>query len=232
MQNLGYSISGTLDIPVWDWLSTRSASSKHKYSATPRASLTAAQRRRLPTSMNHTLKPGQRSCSSTCSIRATDGGRSLRLTKLRYAAGESCYSRSLTPRPTYTSARQRGRRSTSLSEGPCRAPAHSREHNESIVIFLATKRTAFLSLGLCRFLTLFNATGCKKTERSTLRRGQRPGREAGGWPHLRVHSRRRDPIPTGAGSHLTQDHCARANLLCPARFSREGGPASCPTGRP
>ena len=50
MRNLGYSISGTLDIPVWDWLSTQKRIKQSEIQRdVAKVNLTAAQRRLIAT---------------------------------------------------------------------------------------------------------------------------------------------------------------------------------------
>jgi outer membrane protein TolC len=90
VRNLGYSISGTLDIPVWDWFSTqkRVKQSEIRRDAA-KVSLTAAQSRLIAS-----LEEGYREASAARdqmdlldqSVRTAE--ESLRLTKLRYSAGE------------------------------------------------------------------------------------------------------------------------------------------------
>jgi outer membrane protein TolC len=91
VRNLGYSIGATLDIPVWDWFATQK---KIKQSEIQRdavkVSLTAAQRRLIAN-----LEEGYAEAVAARdqldlleeSVRTAD--ESLKLTKLRYEAGES-----------------------------------------------------------------------------------------------------------------------------------------------
>jgi outer membrane protein TolC len=69
--NLGYSISGTVDIPVWDWLSTQK---RIKQSEIQRdvatVNLTATQRRLIATLEESYAERQQHETSSTCSIKA------------------------------------------------------------------------------------------------------------------------------------------------------------------
>jgi outer membrane protein TolC len=91
VRNLGYSASVTLDIPVWDWLSTQ-----HKVKQSEirrdasRVALTAAQRRlvaRLDEAYAEAAAAREQLASLDASV--TTAAESLRLTKLRYAAGEA-----------------------------------------------------------------------------------------------------------------------------------------------
>jgi outer membrane protein TolC len=91
VQNLGYSASVTLDIPVWDWLSTQ-----HKVKQSEirrdavRVALTAAQKRliaNLEEFYSEATAAHDQLTSLDESVRtATE---SLRLTKLRYTGGEA-----------------------------------------------------------------------------------------------------------------------------------------------
>jgi outer membrane protein TolC len=90
-RNLGYSASVTLDIPVWDWLSTQ-----HKVKQSEirreasRVALTATQRRlvaRLDEAYAEAAAAREQLASLDTSV--TTAAESLRLTKLRYAAGEA-----------------------------------------------------------------------------------------------------------------------------------------------
>ena len=90
-RNLGYSASATVDIPVWDWLSTQ-----HKVRQSEilrdaaHTALTATQRRlvaQLDESYQRRAQPTTQLQSLEQSVQtATE---SLRLTRLRYTAGEA-----------------------------------------------------------------------------------------------------------------------------------------------
>lgn len=91
VRNLGYSASVTLDIPVWDWLSTQ-----HKLKQSQirrdavRVALTATQRRliaRLDEAYSEAAAARDQLASLDASV--ATAAESLRLTKLRYAEGES-----------------------------------------------------------------------------------------------------------------------------------------------
>lgn len=91
VRNLGYSISGTLDIPVWDWFSTQ----KHVRQSeilrdAAKTNLTAAQRRLIATLEEAYAEASAAQAQLDLlgqSVQTAE--ESLRLTKLRYAAGES-----------------------------------------------------------------------------------------------------------------------------------------------
>jgi outer membrane protein TolC len=91
VRNLGYSASVTLDIPVWDWLSTQ-----HKLKQSEirrdavRVALTAAQKKliaRLDEAYEEAATAGEQLASLDASV--ATAAESLRLTKLRYADGEA-----------------------------------------------------------------------------------------------------------------------------------------------
>ena len=91
VRNLGYSASVTLDIPLWDWLSTQH---KLKQSEIRRdaahVALTATQRRliaRLDEAYSEAVAARDQLASLDASV--DTAAESLRLTKLRYAEGES-----------------------------------------------------------------------------------------------------------------------------------------------
>lgn len=91
VKNLGYSISGTLDIPVWDWFSTQKRVRQSEIQRdVAKVDLTAAQRRLLAT-----LEEAYAEASAAhdqvglLDESVSTAAESLRLTKLRYAAGES-----------------------------------------------------------------------------------------------------------------------------------------------
>ncbi|MGH9598090.1 MAG: TolC family protein, partial [Edaphobacter sp.] len=91
VRNLGYSATATLDIPVWDWLSTQ-----HKVRQAQilrdaaKTSLTAAQRRliaQIDESYAEASVAREQLQSFDLSVRTAE--ESLRLTRLRYSAGET-----------------------------------------------------------------------------------------------------------------------------------------------
>jgi outer membrane protein TolC len=91
VQNLGYSISGTLDIPVWDWLSTQKRVKQSEIRRdVAKVSLTAAQRR-LIAELEETYAEAATTREQLALLDQSvhTAAESLRLTKLRYSAGES-----------------------------------------------------------------------------------------------------------------------------------------------
>jgi outer membrane protein TolC len=90
VRNLGYSASITLDIPVWDWLST-----EHKVKQSEirrdaaKVALSAAQRR-LVADLDEAYSEAAAAHDQLASLdqSVATAAESLRLTKLRYAGGE------------------------------------------------------------------------------------------------------------------------------------------------
>ncbi|HEX3437554.1 MAG TPA: TolC family protein [Pseudacidobacterium sp.] len=91
VRNLGYSAAVTLDIPVWDWLSTqhRVKQSEIRRDAT-RVALSAAQKR-LVAELDEFYSEAMAAHSQIGSLDASvqTAAESLRLTKLRYTGGEA-----------------------------------------------------------------------------------------------------------------------------------------------
>ena len=91
VRNLGYSASVTVDLPVWDWLSTQH---KIKQSEIRRdaakVALTATQRR-LIARLNEAWSEAQAAREQLASLDSSveTAAESLRLTKLRYSEGEA-----------------------------------------------------------------------------------------------------------------------------------------------
>jgi outer membrane protein TolC len=91
VRNLGYSVSATLDIPVWDWFSTqkRVKQSEFKRDAA-KVTLTAAQRRLIATLEEvYAEAAAARDQLDLLDLSVRTAAESLRLTKLRYSAGEA-----------------------------------------------------------------------------------------------------------------------------------------------
>jgi outer membrane protein TolC len=91
VRNLGYSIVATLDIPVWDWFATqkRVKQSEIRRDAA-RVSLTAVQRRLIASLEEvYAEAAAARDQLDLFDLSARTAAESLRLTKLRYSAGEA-----------------------------------------------------------------------------------------------------------------------------------------------
>jgi outer membrane protein TolC len=91
VRNLGYSASVTLDIPVWDWLSTQ-----HKVKQSEirrdavRVALTATQRRLIADLEEfYAEATAAHDQLASLDLSAQTAAESLRLTKLRYTGGEA-----------------------------------------------------------------------------------------------------------------------------------------------
>ena len=91
LRNLGYSGSVTLDIPVWDWLTTeRKIKESRLRRDAAKTVLTAAQRRLLADlSEFYDEADTARKQMSSLELSVVSARESLRLTNLRYADGES-----------------------------------------------------------------------------------------------------------------------------------------------
>jgi outer membrane protein TolC len=91
VNNLGYSASATVDIPVWDWLATQ-----HRVKQTEirrdaaRVALTATQRH-LIAALDEAYAEAAEAQRQAASLELSTqtAAESLRLTKLRYTAGEA-----------------------------------------------------------------------------------------------------------------------------------------------
>jgi outer membrane protein TolC len=89
--NRGYSTSATLDIPIWDWLTSERKLKEARIRAEAnKVALTAAQRRLLAdlTEFYNEAQVAQKQLASL-DASVTDARESLRLTTLRYTNGES-----------------------------------------------------------------------------------------------------------------------------------------------
>ncbi len=91
VHNLGYSAAATLDIPVWDWLATH-----HRVRQTEirrdvaRVALTATQRHLIAALDEAYAEAAEaQRQSASLELSAQTAAESLRLTKLRYTAGEA-----------------------------------------------------------------------------------------------------------------------------------------------
>lgn len=90
-RNLGYAASATLDIPVWDWFTTeRKIKEARLRSNAAKVALTAAQRR-LVASLSEFYAEAATAQQQLASLDTSviAARESLRLTNLRYSAGES-----------------------------------------------------------------------------------------------------------------------------------------------
>jgi outer membrane protein TolC len=91
VHNLGYSASATLDIPVWDWFSTQNKIKQaHIMQHAAKVAVTAAQRK-LIAQLDEFYAEAVLSRDQLASLELSvnTARESLRLTRLRYTAGES-----------------------------------------------------------------------------------------------------------------------------------------------
>ena len=91
VKNLGYSASATLDIPVWDWLSTQHRVRQSEILRdAAHTTLTATQRRRIAQLDEFYAEAGtSRDQLQSLDQSVQTATESLRLTRLRYTAGEA-----------------------------------------------------------------------------------------------------------------------------------------------
>jgi outer membrane protein len=91
VRNLGYAMSATLDIPVWDWLSTQHRVRQSEIRRdVARTALSATQRRLIANIQEFYDEAAvARDQLSSLDASATTAAESLRLTKLRYTGGEA-----------------------------------------------------------------------------------------------------------------------------------------------
>ena len=89
-RNLGYAASATLDIPVWDWLSTeRKVKQSRIRRDAEKVALSAAQRRAIADfAENYDEAAAARDQLTSLKTSVATAQESLRLTKLRYTGGE------------------------------------------------------------------------------------------------------------------------------------------------
>jgi outer membrane protein TolC len=106
IKNLGYSATATLDIPVWDWLSTQ-----HKVRQaeilrdSARVTLSATQRR-LIAQLDESYAEAETAQNQLASLDLSvqTAAESLRLTRLRYTAGEATVLEVVDAQTSYTGA--------------------------------------------------------------------------------------------------------------------------------
>jgi outer membrane protein TolC len=91
VKNLGYSASATLDIPVWDWLSTQHRVRQSEILRDAAHTALTATQRRLIAQLDESYAEAGTSRDQLQSLDQSvqTAGESLRLTRLRYTAGEA-----------------------------------------------------------------------------------------------------------------------------------------------
>lgn len=90
IRNLGYAVTGTIDIPVWDWMATRAKVKQAQLQRNlAQADLTLAQRRLLATFREYYAEATTAQLQLVSLARSvSDAAEALRLTTLRYSNGE------------------------------------------------------------------------------------------------------------------------------------------------
>jgi len=90
-RNLGYSASATLDIPIWDWFTTRDKVRQSEINRnTAKVVLSNTQRRLIATlEENYAEAVAAHDQLDSLNLSATTADESLRLTRLRYTNGEA-----------------------------------------------------------------------------------------------------------------------------------------------
>ena len=91
VKNLGYSAMATLDIPVWDWLSTQHRVRQSEILRDAAHTALTATQRRLIAQLDESYAEAGTSRDQVQSLDQSvqTATESLRLTRLRYSAGES-----------------------------------------------------------------------------------------------------------------------------------------------
>ncbi len=91
VRNLGYSASATLDIPIWDWLSTQHRVRQSEILRTAAHTALTATQRRLVAELDESYAESTTARDQLQSLDQSvkTAGESLRLTRLRYTAGEA-----------------------------------------------------------------------------------------------------------------------------------------------
>jgi outer membrane protein TolC len=91
VRNLGYSAAATLDIPVWDWLSTQHRVRQSQILRDVAQSTLTSTQRRLVAQLDESYAEASVAHDALQSLEQSVGTatESLRLTRLRYTAGES-----------------------------------------------------------------------------------------------------------------------------------------------
>jgi outer membrane protein TolC len=90
-RNLGYSASATLDIPLWDWLNTQRRVRQAQILRDVAKTTLSATQRRLIAQLDESYAEAEtaRDQLQSLDLSVTTAGESLRLTRLRYTAGEA-----------------------------------------------------------------------------------------------------------------------------------------------
>ena len=106
IRNLGYSASVTVDIPVWDWLSTEHKVKQSEIRRGAAQVALSATQRQLIARLDEAYSEAQAARDQLASLdtSAATAKESLRLTKLRYTGGEATVLEVVDAQNAYVSA--------------------------------------------------------------------------------------------------------------------------------
>ena len=105
-KNLGYAATATLDIPVWDWFSTQHKVKQAQIQRDTAKVVLSATQRRLLAQLDEAYAEAHAAQNQIASLdlSVTTADESLKLTRLRYTAGEASVLEVLDAQASYTSA--------------------------------------------------------------------------------------------------------------------------------
>ena len=117
VRNLGYSASATLDIPVWDWLSTQHRVRQSEILRDAAHTALTATQRRLVAQLDESYAEAGTSRDQLQSLEQSvqTATESLRLTRLRYTAGEATVLEVVDAQNSLTSAESHARTAPSAT---------------------------------------------------------------------------------------------------------------------
>ena len=106
VNNLGYSATATLDIPVWDWLTTHNKVRQAEILRDTAKVVLSATQRRLIAQLSESYAEAQTASDQLASLNLSvkTADESLRLTRLRYTAGEATVLEVVDAQSSLTSA--------------------------------------------------------------------------------------------------------------------------------
>ena len=106
MRNLGYSASVTVDLPVWDWLSTEHKIKQSEIRRDAQKVALSATQRQLIARLDEAYSEAAAARNQLDSLDASaaTAAESLRLTKLRYTGGEATVLEVVDAQTAYVSA--------------------------------------------------------------------------------------------------------------------------------
>jgi len=111
VHNLGYSAAITLDIPVWDWLSTQHKIKQSEIRRDAAKVVLSATQRQLIARLDEAYSEAEaaRDQLASLDLSAATAAESLKLTKLRYSGGEATVLEVVDAQNAYVLARTRAR---------------------------------------------------------------------------------------------------------------------------